>query len=154
VNGIGAILLTAGLTRRRPHANVCSAAMTSQGHAYARVQRALKTGNPVIALDAARELAHMTLEDALSLCLVLRSDKRRYQRAAARWLARYHAEVEAVTLTEIREVADLMAALPVHGAGPAAELGGYFERRGLHRCARRMRDIDILTDIDTSGETG
>ncbi len=114
--------------------------MTSQGHAYAQFQRALKTGNPVLALDAARELSHMSLEDALSLCLVLRSDTRRYQRAAARWLARYHAEVEAVTLTEIREVADLMAALPVHGTGPAAELAERFERRGLHRCARRVRE--------------
>jgi hypothetical protein len=115
--------------------------VTSQGHAYAQFQRALKTGNPILALDAARELKHVTLEDALSLCLVMRQDARRYQRAAARWLARYHAEVEAVTLTEIREVADLMAALPVHGAEPAAELGERFEQRGLYRCAQRVREL-------------
>ena len=115
--------------------------VTSQGHAYAQFQRALKTGNLILALDAARALKHVTLEDALGLCLVMRRDTRRYQRAAARWLARYHAEVEAVTLTEIREVGDLMAALPVHGATPAKELAEHFEQRGLHRCAQRVREI-------------
>jgi hypothetical protein len=94
----------------RKHEVVCSIAVTSQGNAYAQFQRALKRGNPILALDAARELNHVTLEDALSLCLVMRQDTRRYQRAGARWLARYHAEVEAVTLTEIQEVADLMTA--------------------------------------------
>jgi hypothetical protein len=59
--------------------------VTSQRHAYAQFQRALKTGNPILALDAARELQHVTLEDALGLCLVMRHDTRRYQRAAARW---------------------------------------------------------------------
>ncbi|HSD01281.1 MAG TPA: hypothetical protein VLB81_02865 [Gaiellales bacterium] len=114
--------------------------MTSQGHAYAQFQRALKAGNAFLAVEAARGLNHVTLEDALGLCLVMRQDRPRYQRAAARWLARYHAEVESVTLTEIREVADLMAALPVHGAEPAAELARHFEQRGLHRCAQRVRE--------------
>jgi hypothetical protein len=114
--------------------------VTSQGHAYAQFQRALKAGNAFLALEAARELNHVTLEDALGLCLVMRQDRRRYQRAAARWLARYHGEVESVTLTEIREVADLMAALPVHGAAPAAELAQHFEERGLYRCAQRVRE--------------
>ena len=116
-------------------------AVTSQGHTYAQFQRALKAGNAFLALEAARELKRVPLEDALGLCVVMRHDPSRYQRAAARWLARYHAEVEAVTLTEIREVADIMAALPVHGAAPAAELPAHFERRGLHRCARRVREL-------------
>ena len=115
--------------------------MSSQGHAYAQFQRALRTGNAFLALNAARELRRLTLEDALGLCIVLRTDPRRYQRATARWLVRYHAEVEAVTLTDIREVADLLAALPVHGAAAAAELAGHLERRRLHRCASRVRDL-------------
>jgi hypothetical protein len=121
-------------------------ALTSQGHAYAQFQRALKTGNAFLAVEAARELKHVTLEDALGLCLVMRLDKRRYQRAAARWLARYHAEVDSVTLIEIRDVADLMAALPTHGAAPAAELAEHFERRGLHRCASRIRELVVEPD--------
>jgi hypothetical protein len=128
--------------------------VTSQGHAYAQFQRALKAGNPVLAVEAARELEHVTLEDALGLCLILRRDRGRYQRAAARWLARYHAEVEAVTLTEIREVADLMVALPVHGAGPAAQLAERFEQRGLHRCARRVRDVIEASSSDADGAAG
>jgi hypothetical protein len=115
--------------------------VASKGHAYARFQRALKAGNPMLALDAARELERINLEDALSLCLLLRRDARRYQLAAARWLARYHAEVDSVTLTEIREVADLLAALPVFGAEAAAALAGHLEQRGLHRCASRMREV-------------
>jgi hypothetical protein len=121
--------------------------VTSQGHAYAQFQRALKAGNAFLALEAARELNRVTLEDALSLCLVMRQDGRRYQRAAARWLARYHAEVESVTLTEIREVADLMAALPVHGAEPGAELAQHFEERGLHRCGQRVREHVLTQEL-------
>jgi hypothetical protein len=76
-------------------------------------------------------LPQLNLDDTLGLCLALRNDTRRYQRATARWLACYQSEVAAVTLTEIREVADLLAAIPVHGAEPAAELAERFERRGL-----------------------
>ena len=124
-------------------ANVCSIAVTSQGHAYAQFQRALKAGNPVVALDAARELHHITLEDALGLCILLRNDKRRYPHAAARWLARYHADVDGVTLADIREIADLLAALPVHGSDAGVELATRLEARGLHRCATRVRDLAV-----------
>jgi hypothetical protein len=115
--------------------------VTSQGHAYAQFQRALKTGNAFLGLEAARALQHVPLEDALSLCLVLRGDAERYQCAAAKWLGRYHAEAEGVTLTEIRELADLLAALPTHGPGPAATLTEHFEQRQLYRCADRVRTL-------------
>jgi hypothetical protein len=115
--------------------------VTARGHPYSRFQRALKTGNTALALEAARELERLTLEDALGLCLLLRKDTRRYQRATARWLARYHAEAEGVTLTEIREVADLLAALPVFGRDAGTSLAEHLERRGLHRCAGRVRDL-------------
>jgi hypothetical protein len=113
----------------------------ARGHPYSRFQRGLKTGNAHLALDAARELERITLEDALGLCMVLRKDTRRYQRAAARWLSRYHTEVESVTLSEIREVADLLAALPVFGTEAGEALAAHLERRGLHRCAGRVRDL-------------
>ena len=115
--------------------------VTAHGHAYSRFQRGLKTRNAHLALDAARELRRLTLEDALGLCLILRTESPRYQRAAARWLSRYHAEVELVTLSEIQEVADLLAALPVFGAEAGEALAAHLERRGLHRCAGRVRDL-------------
>ena len=131
------------LTPTPAHANVCSVAVTSQGHAYSQFHRALMTRNPFLALEAARELNHITLEDALGLCLLLRTDTRRYQHATARWLARYHADVQGVTLTDIREIADLLAALPIHGAEAGAELVAHLEARGLHRCASRVRELAI-----------
>jgi hypothetical protein len=66
--------------------------VTSQGHRYAQLQRALKTGNAHLALAAAGELHHVDLADALSLVLLIRDDDpQRYDRAAVRWLARYAA---------------------------------------------------------------
>src|SRR6478672_4101466 len=65
------------------------------------------------------------------------------QHATARWLARYHADVEGVTLADIREIADLLAALPVHGCDAGVELAARLEARGLHRCATRVRDLAV-----------
>lgn len=124
--------------------------MTSQGHAYAQFQRALKTGNAFLAMEAARELSHVPLEDALGLCLLLRADGRRYQRASAKWLARYYAEVEGVTLSELRDVADLLAAIPVHGADPAAALARVFDDRGRSRCAQRIREMTAAWSLDAA----
>jgi hypothetical protein len=124
--------------------------MTSQGHPYARFQRALRTGNPILAMDAARDLNHVSLDDALGLCLVLREDADRYQLAAARWLARYHDEVDSVTLAEINELGELLARLPggssgagARRAGSATQLTKHFEQRGLDRCARRVRELVV-----------
>ncbi len=44
----------------------------------------------------------------------------------------------APTLTDIREIADLLAALPVFGADAAAELTSHLELHGLYRCASRV----------------
>jgi len=55
----------------RRHANICS--LTSQGHAYAVLRRALDRKNPMAALAAAADLPHVGLFDALELCLLLRT---------------------------------------------------------------------------------
>src|SRR4051812_32810771 len=60
---------------RAIRANMCS--MTSQGHPYARIRRALKTGNATIAAAAARDLHTVSLSDALELCLLYRDDPER-----------------------------------------------------------------------------
>src|SRR3954469_11045470 len=75
--------------------------VTSQGHPYTRFRRALATGNSRIAEAAARDLEHVALADALALCLLYRDDPERYERAAARWIARLIAERPKIQLSEI-----------------------------------------------------
>ena len=75
--------------------------VTSQGHPYARFRRALATGNPRIAEAAARDLEHIGLADALTLCLLYRDDPERYERAAARWIGRLVAERPRLRLSEV-----------------------------------------------------
>jgi hypothetical protein len=75
--------------------------MTSQGHPYARFRRALATGNARVAEAAARDLQHVGLADALELVLLYRDDPARYERAAARWIARLIAERPQLHLSEI-----------------------------------------------------
>jgi hypothetical protein len=119
--------------------------MTSQVHGYARFQRVVRTGNPILAMDAARDLKHVGLDDALGLCLVLREDTDRYQLVAAKWLVRYHDEVDSVTLAKINELGELLARLPGGAADAAdasgAELAKHFDQRGLDRCARQVREL-------------
>jgi hypothetical protein len=75
--------------------------MMSQGHPHARFRRAIQTGNPRIAEAAARELSQIGLRDALDLVLLYRDDPERYERAAARWIARLVSERPRVRLSEV-----------------------------------------------------
>jgi hypothetical protein len=78
--------------------------VTSQGHRYAQFERALKTGNVFLAMNAARELRHVDLADALSLLLLLSDDDPvRFDQAAVRWLARYYAEDRRLRIRDARE---------------------------------------------------
>lgn len=70
--------------------------MTSQGHAYARFQRALRTGNLRIVEAAAAELPTIGLDDALSiLALLAETRDGRFDRAAARSIRRLLIETPA-----------------------------------------------------------
>lgn len=82
--------------------------MTSEGHAYARFQRALSRRNLAAAEDAARELAQLSLDDALQL-VHLYAERRsaKFERAATRWLARYLTE----TSPALRDTVMVAAAL-------------------------------------------
>ncbi len=87
--------------------------VTSDGNPYTRFKRALETGNEVLVIAAALELPRIALEDALRICLVLRTgDPDRYERAAVRWLGRFALEASHVTIADLREAADALAALP------------------------------------------
>jgi hypothetical protein len=64
--------------------------MTSQGTAYGRFARALQRGNVFQAELAAREIGHLSLAEALSLCeLLVARDPQKFERAAQRWLRRF-----------------------------------------------------------------
>jgi hypothetical protein len=73
--------------------------VTAQGHPRAIFKRAIERGNIVAAEATARELGHLTLDEALQL-VFLYADKEpiKFDRAALRWLARYVTEGEAVSL--------------------------------------------------------
>lgn len=118
--------------------------VTSQGSPYARFRRALATRNPTVAWAAAAELPKLDLADALALCLLAIGDPGRYNRAAARWHARYCTEVRGVTLAESQLVLAALLALPQGvGAGVAAEtLTHLAEQRGLESIARLLDDWD------------
>jgi hypothetical protein len=88
--------------------------------AYARFQRALKTGRASIAWNAALELEHIDLQDALVLVLLV-VDEPRFARASTRWLGRLCLEVPSLTLRQLLLVASALAGLPDRGAALALE---------------------------------
>jgi hypothetical protein len=82
--------------------------MTSQGSPHSRFQRALRTGNLWIAESAARDMQTVSLENSLRLTVRYRRKPELYERAAARWVARYAAEARRVTLADIELVTGLL----------------------------------------------
>jgi hypothetical protein len=73
--------------------------VTAQGHPRAIFTRAIEHGNLVAAEASAREVGHLTSEEALRLLfLYAEKDPVRYERAAVRWLVRYLTEGKSVTL--------------------------------------------------------
>ena len=80
--------------------------VTSQGSAYARFRRALKTANMGIIRSTAGELPHVDLGHALAVCLTIReAEPHRFERAALRWLARFCVERREATLAEVQSAA-------------------------------------------------
>ena len=110
--------------------------VTSQGSPYARFQRALKTGQASIAWNAAQELEHVGLEDALALVLLVVDDPR-FERAGARWLGRLCLEVSSVTVRQAQLVAVALSSLPDRSA--AIALSGACTELGLERAAAATR---------------
>ena len=92
--------------------------MTSGGHPYAELQRALKNGNLWVAEAVARELPRpLSLEDALRLVhLYAEKESPKYERAAVRWLRRYLNE----TSPELSDVAKVVAELTQRREQPYA----------------------------------
>ncbi|HEU0192786.1 MAG TPA: hypothetical protein VFQ71_01225 [Gaiellales bacterium] len=110
--------------------------MTGHGHPLSRLQRALRTGNAWLALDAARELDRVPLADAFGVCLLLRRDRVRYDRACVRWLERFASEVEGATLGDVQRIAESFQAIQAGaGVGDLTELAGLLGQYRLHHAA-------------------
>ena len=83
--------------------------VTSEGHPGARLQRALAAGNLTAADQAAFEIPFIPLPDARALVeLYAEKGDRKYERAALKYLRRYIDETDP-TLTDVAQVAALLA---------------------------------------------
>jgi hypothetical protein len=107
----------------------------SPGSAHAQFRRSLDRGNLTSALSAARDLPHVSLEDALELVLLIRDkDPERYGRAAARWAARWSSELPGVDLAEGQLVQAALGSLAgENGRAGAWTLLALSRQRGLKR---------------------
>ena len=95
--------------------------VTSDGSPYTRFRQAIDRQQLLPALDASRDLRHVSLEDALDLCRLLAiAEDPLFPRAASRWLARYAGEARA-TLSQVQLAA---AALGELWEDPASRLAG------------------------------
>jgi hypothetical protein len=84
-----------------------------KGGSYARFRRALETGNLTLVRAAAAELPTINLDDALSVCLLLRRvDAALYERAAVRWLGRFALEHQGATLAMLHQAVAAFERLP------------------------------------------
>src|SRR5215475_2122355 len=67
--------------------------MTSLGTASGRFTRAIQRGHLFAAELAAREMGHLSLSNALSLCVLYRREHEpKFERAARRWVRRVQLE--------------------------------------------------------------
>ena len=113
--------------------------MTSQGFAYGRFQRALKSGNAHLALTAGAELRRVGLADALSLVLLIREDNPiLYDKAAVRWFAKYAADDRYLLLRDARELIDLLDGVGRHDQVAVVRLERWLRARGYDDDADRV----------------
>jgi hypothetical protein len=107
--------------------------VTSDGSPYSRFRRAIEREQLLPALDASRDLRHLSLGDALDLCRLLAiADDPLFPRAASRWLARFAGEARA-TLSQVQLAA---AALGELWEDPSSALPGETLRALLARTQR------------------
>jgi hypothetical protein len=65
-----------------------------------------QSGNVTLIRNAARELPHVDLTDALAVCIVIRTaEPERFERAALRWLARFCLELREATIAQVQAAA-------------------------------------------------
>jgi hypothetical protein len=87
--------------------------VTSQGSALTRYRRALERRHIFGAEIAAREMAYVSLRDALGLLALYASeDSPKYRKAATRWLGRLALESDDLSLDDVQLAAAALQTLP------------------------------------------
>ena len=87
--------------------------VTEQGSALTRYRRALERRHIFGAEVAAREMAFLSLPDALGLlALYAAEDSPKFDKAAVRWLGRLALEYEDLSLHDLQLAAAALHALP------------------------------------------
>jgi uncharacterized Fe-S cluster-containing protein len=89
-------------------------------------------------------MKRVSLEDAFAICLLLRVDQARYERACVRWIERFASEVDGVTLMDVYQAARVFQLLPrppsTREVTPMVDL---LRRHGLPRAADRLAALPI-----------
>jgi len=110
--------------------------MTSQGSAHGRFTRAIQTRNLWAAETSLRELASVSLDDALGYLDLLAEQKpEKLERAAVRWHGRLETESTFLSLAESQLALAALASLAA-GERDAIEV--------LRRLLRRVRPSVVL----------
>ena len=87
--------------------------MTAQGSALTRYRRALERGHVFGAEIAAKEMAFLSLRDAIGLlALYAAEDSPKLDKAAVRWLGRLALESDDLSLHDLQLAAAALQALP------------------------------------------
>src|SRR5262249_47250678 len=108
-------------------------AMTSQGSSSGRFTRAVQRGHLFTAEMPARELGHMSLSNALSLCILYgREQDPKFDRAAVRWVRRMQLEHSLR-----RQEADLLRAA-------MAALGTRLDAAALNALLETCRELRLV----------
>ncbi len=112
-----------------------------KGSSYKNFQHALATGNLMLVRAAAAELPSITLDDALTICVLLGAQEPdRYERATVRWLGRFCLEKRDVALADVRDAAEVRPA--PHRARERAWRAPRAQRRALtSRTAPQPRSV-------------
>lgn len=102
--------------------------------AYPAFRAALDGRNLKRAIELARDMPPMRLDDALRVLLLMRDQSdARYDAARVRWLGRFALEGQGTSVEDVQEAADLIASLTGEGLTAAEELLSLCRARGLTR---------------------
>lgn len=100
-----------------------------------RVLTALERGDLEWLRRYARELAPISLPDALRICLIVRDrEPALFERAAVRWLGRFALEARNLTLADLNLAAEAVRDLPVDAENAMERLAVLCRRYHLPGC--------------------
>src|ERR1700749_3269274 len=84
---------------------------------------ALASGDIERVMQMARNLGQsVRLDDALRICLLVRDEPERFQRAAVKWLGRFGLEGRAFWIIDLQEGANAQDPMPAHPAAAMERL--------------------------------